>query len=130
MTSKKKLLIVDDKKVNRYVLSSIFEEKYDIEECSDGVQAITALSQTQDEMAAILLDIVMPECNGFEVLEYMRQEGINDIPVILISATRDDEAVKKGFELQIADYIQKPFEDEIVQKRVEYLIEQFEKRRR
>lgn len=129
MTSKKKLLIVDDKKVNRYVLSSIFEEKYDIQECEDGAQAISVLADKTTEMAAVLLDVVMPECNGFHVLEYMRKEQLDSIPVIMISSTRDDEMVKKGFELQVSDFIQKPFDDEIVQKRVEYVIECFEKKR-
>ena len=71
MEQKKKVLIVDDKTVNRYILRDIFEDEYDVVECADGNEAIAALKECTQEMAVILLDIVMPGCDGFKVLEYM-----------------------------------------------------------
>ena len=66
-----KILIVDDKSVNRYILSGIFENEYDIQECADGSEAIEALEQGREDTAAVLLDIVYAHMRWFAVLKYM-----------------------------------------------------------
>lgn len=129
MEQKKKVLIVDDKTVNRYILRDIFEDEYDVVECIDGNEAIAALKEYTKDMAAILLDIIMPECDGFNVLEYMKEQRLQSIPVILISAKVDDENMHKAYEYEVADYIQKPFDEEVVKKRVENIIKLFEKKK-
>ena len=129
MEQKKKVLIVDDKTVNSYILRDIFEDEYDVVECIDGNEAIAALKESTKDMAAILLDIIMPECDGFNVLEYMKEQRLQSIPVILISAKIDDENMHKAYEYEVADYIQKPFDEEVVKKRVENIIKLFEKKK-
>lgn len=128
MLQKQKMLIVDDKSVNRYILKDIFEEQYDVRECADGMQAIEALNEWKNETAVVLLDIVMPTCDGFSVLKYMKEQELNEIPVVLVSSNVSDENIHKAYEYEVADYIQKPFEDEVVRRRVEQVIRLFEKR--
>lgn len=129
MMQKKKMLIVDDKSVNRYILKEIFEDDYEVEECTDGAEAIHALTECGEEMAAVLLDIVMPTCDGFSVLEYMKEQKLQNVPVVLVSANVNDENIRKAYAYQVADYIQKPFQEEVVKRRVEQVIKMFEKRR-
>lgn len=129
MTQQKKMLIVDDKSVNRYILSGIFEDEYDIMECADGSEAIQALEENGEDTAAVLLDIVMPACDGFEVLRYMKENELQDVPVVLISANVNDENIHKAYAYEVADYIQKPFQEPVVKRRVEGIIELFEKKR-
>lgn len=126
MEQKKKILIVDDKTVNRYILRDIFEDEYDVVECADGNEAIVALKECKQDMAVILLDIIMPECDGFKVLEYMKEQKLQSIPVVLISAKVDDENIHRAYSYEVADYIQKPFDEEVVKKRVENIIRLFE----
>lgn len=126
----KKVLIVDDKSVNRYTLKGIFEDDYEVLECSNGAEAIEALSKGTSEMAVVLLDIIMPDCDGFSVLEYMKENNLQDIPVVLVSANVSGENIRKASIYEVADYIQKPFEDEVVRKRVEHVMKMFEKRRK
>ena len=125
----KKILIVDDKSVNRYILSGIFENEYDIQECADGSEAIEALEQGGEDTAAVLLDIVMPTCDGFVVLKYMKENQLQDVPVVLISANVNDENIHKAYSYEVADYIQKPFQEPVVKRRVESIIELFEKKK-
>lgn len=121
MDSKKKMLIVDDKRVNRFTLSTIFEDDFEITECVNGKEAIEYLRQ--EKAAIMLLDIVMPECDGFEVLNFMREEKIDDVPVILISASENEEERKRGFMLEVADFIHKPFDEKVVRQRVLYVLD-------
>lgn len=123
----KKILIVDDKSVNRYTLKGIFEDDYEVLECSNGTEAIEKLSK---DITVILLDIIMPVCDGFSVLEYMKENDFKDIPVVLVSANVNSENIKKASCYEVADYIQKPFEDKVVRKRVEHVMKMFEYRRK
>ena len=129
MSDKKQVLVVDDKNINRYILKSIFEEDYDIIECSNGYEAITALAQYKENMAAMLLDIVMPEGDGFTVLDFMRQQELKSVPVIMISSSMAEENIYRAYDYDVADYIQKPFEEDVVKRRVESIIHMFEKRK-
>ena len=120
---KEKLLIVDDKAVNRYVLKEIFEDQFDITECQDGWTAMKVLEEYRNEITAVLLDIIMPMCDGFAVLNYMKEIALYSIPVILISANTDDKNYYKACEYGVADYIQKPFQEDVVRQRVQRVIE-------
>ena len=125
----KKILIVDDKSVNRYILSGIFEDQYDIAECAEGSEAIAALEENGEDTAAVLLDIVMPTCDGFAVLKYMKEKNLQDVPVVLISANVNDENIHKAYAYEVADYIQKPFQEPVVRRRVDKIIELFEQKK-
>lgn len=126
---KKRVLIVDDKSVNRYVLRNLFEDEYEITECVDGKEAIAVLEEQGEKTAVVLLDIVMPMYDGFTVLEYMQAKRLQNVPVVLISSNVNDENIRKAYTYEVADYIQKPFEEDIVKRRVERIINLFEKKR-
>lgn len=124
----KKVLIVDDKSVNRFVLKGIFEDDYEVLECKDGAEALSTLESLNNDVTVILLDIVMPGFDGFSVLEYMKKNKLSHIPVVLVSANVNDENIRKAYDYDVADYIQKPFEEEIVRARVEAVIFDYENR--
>ena len=76
-----------------------------------------------------MLDIVMPTCDGFAVLKYMKEKNLQDVPVVLISANVNDENIHKAYAYEVADYIQKPFQEPVVRRRVDKIIELFEKKK-
>ncbi len=125
---KTKMLIVDDAPINRSILSEMFSGYYDITECADGSEAIQAVEEYRDELAVILLDILMPKCDGFEVLEYMKGQQIDDIPVILISSYVTDENIRKAYDYDVADCIQRPFEEKVVLQRVLCIVNHYKKK--
>ena len=126
MIQKPKMLIVEDKAVNRYVLKSIFEEDYEIAECADGRAAIELLEEERDAVSVVLLDIVMPVCDGFAVLEYMKKTALDTVPVILISSNVDDNNIQKAYEYDVVDYIQKPFQEDVVRQRVQRVVDLYQ----
>ncbi len=129
MIQKPKMLIVEDKAVNRFVLKSIFEEDYTIAECPDGRAAIEILGEERDAVAVVLLDIVMPVCDGFAVLEYMKKTALDTVPVILISYNVDDNNIQKAYEYDVVDYIQKPFQENVVRQRVQRVVALYQSKR-
>lgn len=124
-----KMLIVDDKAVNRFVLKGIFEEEYEIIECQDGRGAIDVLGEERDRVAAVLLDIVMPVCDGFAVLKYMKETALHTVPVILISSNVNDKNIDRACDYDVADYIQKPFQEHVVRQRVQRMIDLYRLRK-
>lgn len=116
-----KILVVDDVDINRIILTKILSDTYEVEQAADGTEAISILRNSDDKPHLVLLDIVMPGVDGFEVLQFMKAEpSLCKIPVIFISAT-DEE--RKGLSVGAVDYISKPFEPDIVQLRVANHIE-------
>ena len=86
-TRKEKILIVDDSELNRAILADMLGEEYDIVEAENGLEGVAILQKMGLELSLVLLDIVMPEMDGFGVLDTMNQNHwIDDIPVIMISA--------------------------------------------
>ena len=75
---KQKILIVDDSEMNRSLLADILEEQYDVVEAENGVEAISLLSRQRADFSLLLLDIMMPEMDGFEVLAYINKYHWND----------------------------------------------------
>lgn len=118
-----KILIVDDVEINRMMIGAILEEEYEIVWADNGKTALEILDEMKDEIAAILLDLVMPEMDGFQVLEELNKNGIiKSIPVLIISGENSVENENKCFELGIADFIGKPFNNMIVKKRVSNIV--------
>ena len=119
MKKKEKILIVDDSEMNRALLSGILEEDYDLIEAENGIKAIEILCR-EPEIELMLLDINMPEMDGFGVLEVMNKYNwINDIPVIIISSETASEILQKAYDMGAEDYISRPFDMIAVQKRVQ-----------
>lgn len=116
---KKQLLVADDSEMNRSMLADILEEEFDVLEAADGVEAIEMLEKYGNEISAVLLDIVMPQMNGFEVLSVMnRRHWIEEIPVIIISAESGSKQIERAFDLGATDFIMRPFDAMLVYRRV------------
>lgn len=116
--TKQKILIADDSEMNRELLAAILEEEYDIIQANDGVQAVDCLQRQAEEISLLLLDIVMPHMDGFEVLSYMNKEHwIDAIPVVIISSENSPIYIKRGYDLGATDFIEKPFDANMVLRR-------------
>ncbi len=114
-----KVLIVDDVEINRSILGSILEDEYTIVEAENGKQALDIIEEQKDELSVILLDLVMPEMDGRQVLEELNKRKImRTIPVLVISGENSYETERECFDLGISDYIAKPFNNVIIRKRV------------
>lgn len=97
---REKILIVDDIEINREILAVALGDMFSVEEAGDGEQAIEILKDHSDEIAAILLDLIMPKVDGYEVLKYMKQaEILERIPVLVISAESRTEAERACLEM-------------------------------
>lgn len=115
---KQKILIADDSEMNRELLAAILEEEYEIIQVNDGVQAVDCLQRHAEEISLLLLDIVMPHMDGFEVLSYMNKEHwIDSIPVVIISSENSPIYIKRGYDLGTTDFIGKPFDANMVLRR-------------
>lgn len=114
----KTILIVDDSKFNIKILSDILaNKKYQIVQAMDGKKAIELLKRKKPDL--ILLDIMMPEIDGFEVCHLLKNDSETvDIPVIFISSLDKTKDIVKGFQVGAVDYIIKPFQKEVVLARV------------
>ena len=119
MDKRQKILIVDDSKFNRDILKEILGETYNYLEAENGNQAIQMIGENIG-IDLMLLDINMPQMNGFEVLKIMkRSQCIAETPVIMISSEDAVDTMRKAYELGITDYITRPFDSVIVKKRVQ-----------
>lgn len=130
MSEKQKLLIVDDSELNRDILKEILGSSYDYLEAENGTQAIQIL-EVHPEIDLMLLDINMPQMNGFQVLEHMRElQWIDEVPVVMISSEESVEIMRKAYDLGITDYISRPFDAVIVKKRVQNTLGLYENQKR
>lgn len=121
------ILVVDDIELNRAVLCELFRGRYRIAEAENGQTALALIQQYQTEIAVVLLDIVMPVMNGIAVLQEMKRLNLIDkIPVILITAESNDDTALQGYDMGVADIINKPFHPEIVCRRVENIMELYQ----
>ena len=128
--SKPEVLIVDDSKMNREILSEMLGSGYKITEAENGEECITALQQRGTGISLILLDIVMPVADGFTVLNYMtRNHRIEDIPVIMISSEGSEETIRRAYEMGASDYISRPFDSRVVCRRVANMIKLYSKQK-
>ena len=119
MDKRQKILIVDDSKFNRDILKEILGETYNYLEAENGNQAIQIIGENIG-IDLMLLDINMPQMNGFEVLKIMkRSQGIEETPVIMISSEESVDTMREAYEMGITDYITRPFDSVIVKKRVQ-----------
>lgn len=125
------ILIVDDSELNRVMLAAMLGENYEILEASDGVEALSVIQKYETSIDLVLLDIVMPSMDGFEVLKVMNQKHwIDTIPVIMISAENDTSYMEKAYELGATDYIKRPYESYIIHRRITNTLMLYEKQRR
>ncbi len=117
--NKYKILIADDSEMNRSILADILGEDYQIVEAENGLEAVAILKDKGPEISLVLLDIVMPGMDGFEVLAMMNKyQWIEDIPVIMISAENSTSHIDHAYEMGVADYISRPFDAVVVKRRI------------
>ena len=117
--NQKKLLIADDSELNRAILVNMLEHDYEIIEATNGREAVAALRSYEGEIGALLLDLLMPEMNGFEVLDVMNQNHwIENIPTIIISTENSTASIDRAFRLGVSDYISRPFIPSVVRQRI------------
>ena len=128
---KQQILIVDDSEMNREILTEMLQDDFRILEAENGEEALKMLKQYDTGISLMLLDIVMPVMNGFEVLAAMaREHWMDDIPVIMISSEESEDYIRRAYEMGIADYIRRPFDAKIVYQRVFNTIKLYAKQRR
>ena len=129
--NKLRILIVDDSEFNRAILKEILEETYEIIEADGGNEALHKIDEYGMKISLVLLDIIMPEKDGFEVLKYMEEERlISDIPVIIISSEDSANYIRRAYEMGVSDYINRPFDANIVYQRVSNTVKLYAKQRR
>lgn len=116
---KQKILIVDDSEINRMLLADILEKQYEVREAENGREAVEILSENEADFWFVLLDIMMPEMDGFGVLNYInRHHWENRVVVMMISSDDSPGNISRAYSLGAFDYIGRPFDPMIVRKRI------------
>lgn len=124
------ILIVDDDAINRKLLGNLFSEFYTIQEAENGRKGLDLILDSGNSFCAILLDVLMPEMNGIQVLRQMKSLGLLEkIPVFLITAESGAYIMREAYELGVMDVISKPVVSFMVLRRVRSVIELFEARK-
>ena len=130
-SEKPSVLIVDDSEMNRIILNEMLKDEYRVLEADNGRTALDLVDRYGDELSLVLLDIIMPGMNGFELLgELSRRTVADSLPVIMISSEDSDDVVLRAYELGASDYINRPFNARVVRRRVSNTIRLYAKQRR
>ena len=115
----KKVLIIDDSEIDRSILKNILDPDYDVIEAENGFKGIEILLARRRVIDGVLLDLHMPILDGFHVLELMKENGLADIPVIIITSESTEQNLMKTVTYNIRDFICKPFDRDMVKSRLE-----------
>lgn len=114
-----KILIVDDSQMNRELLSDMLKSNFDVYEAANGMEAYSMILDGAHDFSVMLLDIVMPKMDGFELLEIMNRKGwIKGIPVIMISSEKDEASIERAYDLGVIDFIDRPFNERVIRRRI------------
>lgn len=116
---KGKVLVVDDMEVNRAILLQILRDEYELVEAENGKEALAIMEEQRDSLSIVLLDLVMPQMDGFAVLKEMNERGwIEELPVLVITGEDSEGVEEQCFESGVSDFIRKPFNHILVRMRV------------
>ncbi|MCR5046952.1 MAG: response regulator [Treponema sp.] len=127
---KKKIIVIDDVELNRALLAEVFKKEYDILEASNGAEGLQKINENKDDICAVFLDIIMPEMDGFGVLQEMNINClIQRIPVFLITTDATNNVIERAYDYGAVDVIPKPFNVMIIKRRVQNMVEYFEAKR-
>jgi CheY-like chemotaxis protein len=119
----KKILVVDDSNLIRNFVEKIFADSYEVVMATDGQVALDVINTNGEDIAAVLLDLNMPNVNGFDVLEYFKQNNLfKKIPVSIISGAEEKETIDKAFTYEIVDLLSKPFNERDIKSVIEKTI--------
>lgn len=128
---KQKILIADDSEMNRELLVEMLQDQYELLEAENGRRAVELLTEKPGEISLVLLDLLMPEMDGFEVLAEMnRRHWIEETPVIVISAETAPAYIDRAYEFGVTDFITRPFNMAVVHHRVENALLLFAKQKK
>lgn len=126
-----RILIVDDAPLNRAILREMLGDTFQLAEAADGAECMEQLEKYGTDIALVLLDMIMPGMDGIQVLEEMqRRELLDDIPVIMITADTSADSMSHAYELGVADYIERPFDVQVVRRRVMNTVKLYARQRR
>ena len=126
-----RVLIVDDSEMNRFLLREMIGPEFEILEAENGAECLDMLRRYGTGISLVLLDIVMPVMDGFEVLEKMnKNHWIDDIPVIMISSEDSAAFIRRAYDMGVSDYISRPFDAQVVYRRVMNTIKLYARQRR
>ena len=126
-----RILIVDDAPLNRAILREMLGGEFQLAEAADGAECMAQLEKYGTDIALVLLDMIMPGMDGIQVLEEMqRRELLDDIPVIMITADTSADSMSHAYELGVADYIERPFDVQVVRRRVMNTVKLYARQRR
>lgn len=129
-TASKTILIIDDDRINRKILGKIFSDTYQIKEAENGNVGMAQILSNRGQFCAILLDVIMPEMDGIEVLRHLKSmKMLDETPVFLITAEQQVDVVKEAYELGVMDVLTKPVTPYVVRRRVESVIELYAARK-
>lgn len=121
-----KVLIIDDAEFNREMLTEILEREYTILTADNGQKGTDLLVEQEGDICVVLLDLVMPVMDGFEVMRFMEQRGyLKHIPVLVISGETAVDIERRCFDYGVTDFIKKPFDNELVLRRVRNMADLF-----
>ena len=121
----KKILVVDDEDIMLMITRRILSAKYDVVTASTGAEAIELFEREQPDM--VLSDLLMPEMDGYELHRLLQERSENSVPIMFMTADESTESESRGFEAGAADYIRKPFQPQILLRRVENILNNAEK---
>ena len=114
------ILVADDEAINRDLLGMVLEAEYEVIYAEDGQKTIEQIRKYRDDLSLVLLDLMMPVMNGFEVLREIR--STSQVPVIMLTARGDEQDELQGFDTGADEYISKPFSPKILVARAESLL--------
>ena len=127
---KKKIIVIDDIEMNRMILKEAFKKEYDVLEAENGAVGLEKIKENQDGLSAVFLDIIMPEMDGFGVLQELNISSlIQKIPVFLITTDATSAVIERAYDYGAVDVIPKPFNIMVIKRRVQNMIEFFEAKR-
>lgn len=120
----KYMLIIDDQEINLTVLSEMFKDSYNILVADNGVTGLELMREYSNNIAVVLLDLIMPKMSGQEVIVIKnKDENIKDIPVVVISADSKEDVQLDAISKGVNDYVTKPFVPQVVKRRVNNVVE-------
>lgn len=129
--SKSKILVVDDSRLNRLMLSELLSDEYIIEEAENGEKAVAVIEKNPYDIDLVILDLVMPVMDGFKTLEIMRERNwLSDIPVIVVSAEDDKFSMEKVYNMGAVDFFPRPYDSAVIHKRITNTLALYAKQRR
>jgi len=127
---RRSILVVDDIEINRIILRSMFEQEFDVLEAENGMDALRVIDEHSENIAVILLDIIMPELDGIGVLRELTSQGhMSRIPVVIITGEDDDHTSLIAYDMGVSDMVRKPFHTGVVYRRVMNVIELYSNKR-